>query len=186
GKIHRINRDGTIPQDNPFLSNTIAIPSIYAYGSRNSQGLAFHPETGDLWSTEHGQKGGDELNIIRPGNNYGWDVITYGRNYDGTVSTEEVKMEGMEVPILVWRPSIAVCGLDFYTGDLFPRWKGHLLVGALKFEEVRILDIEDERVILQETLIKNHGRVRDVCTGPDGAIYVVVNEPGKVLRLSPK
>jgi glucose/arabinose dehydrogenase len=186
GKIHRINRDGSIPQDNPVLSNKNAIPSIYAYGSRNSQGLVFHPVTDELWSTEHGQKGGDELNIIRPGNNYGWDVITYGRNYDGTVSTEKVEMEGMEYPILFWRPSIAVCGLDFYNGDLFPKWKGHLLVGALKYEEVRLLDIVDERVIHQETLVKNLGRVRDVCAGPDGAIYVAVNEPGKILRLTPE
>ena len=120
------------------------------------------------------------------GKNYGWDIVTYGRNYDGSVSTEQVKLPGIEVPILFWRPSIAVCGIDFYSGDLFPKWEGHLLVGALKYEEVRLLDIEDERVIHQEILLKDFGRVRDVKTGPDGAIYVVLNRPGKILRLTPK
>jgi len=185
GKIHRINRDGSIPEDNPFIGVENSIKSIFCYGNRNPQGLAIHPVTGELWATEHGQKGGDELNIIRSGNNYGWDVITYGRNYDGTVSTEHKKMDGMEIPILYWTPSIAVCGLDFYTGDLFSEWKNDLLVGALKYEELRLLDIEDNRVIHQEVILKNQGRVRDVSTGPDGAIYVVLNEPGKILRLTP-
>lgn len=185
GKIHRVHMDGTIPKDNPFLNNKNAVPSIFAYGSRNSQGLAIEPTTNKLWSTEHGQKGGDELNIIRPGKNYGWDIITYGRNYSGSVSTEEVKAPGTEVPILFWRPSPAVCGLDFYNHDLFNKWKGHLLVGALKFEEVRILDIEEERVIHQEILLKDHGRVRDVQVSPDGSIYVVLNGPDKIIRLTP-
>ncbi|MCF8259705.1 MAG: PQQ-dependent sugar dehydrogenase [Melioribacteraceae bacterium] len=185
GKVHRIFKDGKIPNDNPFLNVENAIPSIYSYGNRNPQGLAVDPETDLLWATEHGQKGGDELNIIRSGNNYGWDVITYGVNYDGTESTEKRKMPGMEVPILFWRPSIAVCGLDFYYGNLFDKWNGHLLVGALKFEEVRILDIEDERVIHQEILIKDKGRVRDVAVSPDGSIYVVLNSPDKIIRLTP-
>lgn len=185
GKIHRIYKDGSIPDDNPFVDVENAVKSIYAIGSRNAQGLAVHPITSDLWETEHGQKGGDELNIIHSGLNYGWDKITYGRNYDGSVSTEEVKLVGMEIPILFWRPSIAVCGLDFYTGDLFPKWKNHLIVGALKYEEVRLLDIEDNRVIHQEILLKDAGRVRDVCTGQDGAIYVVLNNPGEILRLTP-
>ncbi len=185
GKIHRINIDGTIPEDNPFIDVDDAYKSIYAYGNRNAQGLAIHPQTGELWETEHAQKGGDELNIIRSGLNYGWDKITYGRNYDGSVSTEEVKLPGMEGPILFWRPSIAVCGLDFYSGQSFSKWKGHLIVGALKYEEVRLLDIEDGRVIHQEILLKDYGRVRDVCTGPDGAIYVVINKPGEILRLTP-
>jgi glucose/arabinose dehydrogenase len=186
GKVHRINRDGSIPDDNPFLGIKDGIKSIYSYGNRNPQGLAIHPVTGELWATEHGQKGGDEVNIIRPGNNYGWDVITYGRNYDGTVSSKFKKMEGMEIPVLYWTPSIAVCGMDFYTGDLFKEWKNDLLVGALKYEEVRLLDIEDNRVIHQEIVLKNQGRVRDVHCGPDGAIYVVLNEPGRILRLTPK
>lgn len=186
GKIHRIFRDGKIPTDNPFLSVEGAIPSIFAYGSRNSQGLAIDPETDLLWSTEHGQKGGDELNIIRSGKNYGWADVTYGRNYDGSISTEETKLPGMEIPIIFWRPSIATCGLDYYSGNLFPKWKGHLLAGALKFEEVKILDIEEGRVIHQETLIKDMGRVRDVSQSPDGSIYILLNDPGKILRLTPE
>lgn len=185
GKIHRIFKDGKIPKDNPFLNNKLAIPSIYAYGSRNAQGLSIEPITNELWESEHGQQGGDELNIIKAGKNYGWDKITYGINYDGTVSTENVELPGMEVPVLFWRPSIAVCGIDFYKGDLFPKWKGHLIVGALKFEEVRLLDIEGNRVIHEETIIKDSGRVRDVCAAPDGSIFIVLNNPDEIIRLTP-
>ena len=185
GKIHRINKDGSIPKDNPFRGVARATESIYAFGNRNAQGLAIEPSTGKLWETEHGQKGGDEVNIVRSGLNYGWDKVTYGRNYDDTVSAEFVKLPGMEVPILFWRPSIAACGLDFYKGKLFPKWQNHLIVGALKFEEVRLLDIENDRVIHQEIILKDAGRVRDVCSGPDGAIYVVLNKPGNILRLTP-
>jgi len=185
GKIHRIFPDGSIPKDNPFADDVNALPSIYAYGSRNAQGLAIHPKTGELWESEHGQKGGDELNIIKSGNNYGWDKITYGRNYDGTVSTKYVKLKGIEVPILFWRPSIAVCGIDFHNGNLFKKWKNHLIVGALKFEEVRLLDIEDNRVIHQETILKDSGRVRDVSVAPDGSIFLALNQPDKIVRLIP-
>ena len=185
GKIHRINKDGSIPKDNPFVGVDGAMESIFAFGSRNAQGLAINPITGKLWETEHGQKGGDEVNIIHPGLNYGWDKITYGRNYDGTVSTEFVKLPGMEIPILFWRPSIATCGLNFYKGELFSKWQNHLIVGALKYEEVRLLDIENDRVIHQEIILKDAGRVRDICSGPDGAIYVVLNKPGNILRLTP-
>ncbi len=185
GKIHRIHKDGKIPADNPFLTVENSIKSIFAYGTRNAQGLAINPETGELWETEHGQLGGDEVNIIRAGKNYGWDKVTYGRNYNGTVSTEFTKLPGMEIPIIFWRPSIAACGLDFYDGDLFPKWKNHLIAGALKFEEVRLLDIEDNRIIHQEIILKEFGRVRDVCAGPDGAIYIALNEPGKIIRLVP-
>jgi glucose/arabinose dehydrogenase len=162
-----------------------AVKSIYSFGNRNAQGLAIHPETGEVWETEHGPMGGDELNIIESGVNYGWPVITYGRNYNGTIITDLVKKDGMEQPILYWKPSIAVCGLDFYNGDLFPKWKNRLLVGALRYEEVQLLEIHENRVIHQQTIIKNAGRVRDVAAGPDGAIYVVLNSPGDVLRLTP-
>ena len=185
GKVHRIYPDGRIPEDNPFLGRADAVPSIYSYGHRNPQGLAVHPQTGRVWDTEHGPLGGDEVNLIAPGLNYGWPVITYGQNYNGTSITDIVRKEGMEQPNWYWKPSIAVCGLDFYDGDLFPKWKNQLLVGGLKFEEVQLLNIEQGRVIYQQTLIKNFGRVRDVATGPDGAIYVVLNRPGKVLRLVP-
>lgn len=186
GKVHRIHKDGRIPESNPFMDEKDAMKSIYSLGNRNIQGMAIHPVTGQLWATEHGPMGGDELNLIEAGKNYGWPVITYGLNYNGTVITELTHKPGLEQPILYWKPSIAVCGLDFYRGDLFKKWKNKLLVGALKYEEVRLLDIEENRVMHQEIILKGQGRVRDVSTGPDGAIYVVLNKPGTVLRLTPK
>jgi aldose sugar dehydrogenase len=185
GKIHRIHRDGSIPKDNPFYGQKDKLQSIWTFGNRNAQGLAVHPVTDQIWETEHGPMGGDELNLLTSGKNYGWPVITYGKNYNGTTITDEVRRAGMESPNLYWRPSIAVCGLDFYRGDLFPKWKNRLLVGALKYEEVRLLNIEDNRVLHQEIILKNAGRVRDVASGLDGAIYVVLNQPGQVLRLTP-
>lgn len=186
GKVHRIHKDGRIPESNPFMDEKDAMKSIFSLGNRNIQGMAIHPVTGQLWATEHGPMGGDELNLIEAGKNYGWPVITYGLNYNGTVITELTHKPGLEQPILYWKPSIAVCGLDFYRGDLFKKWKNKLLVGALKYEEVRLLDIEENRVMHQEIILKGQGRVRDVSTGPDGAIYVVLNKPGTVLRLTPK
>jgi aldose sugar dehydrogenase len=185
GKIHRIYSDGRIPERNPFVLQKNALPTVYAYGTRNVQGLAVHPETGELWGTDHGPFGGDELNVIKSGVNYGWPVITYGKNYNGTIITDLVRKEGMAQPNLYWTPSIAVCGLDFYQGDLFPKWNNRLLVGALKYEEVRLLDIVDDRVIHEQVILKNAGRVRDVATGPEGAIYVVLNSPDAVIRLTP-
>lgn len=186
GKVHRIHKDGKIPADNPYLSDPKAMKSLYSLGNRNIQGMAIHPETGELWTTEHGPMGGDELNLIKPGKNYGWETITYGINYNGTIITEFTHKPGLEQPNLYWRPSIAVCGLDFYRGDLFKKWKNKLLVGALKYEEVRLLNIEGDRVMHDEVILKGQGRVRDVQTGPDGAIYVVLNDPGTVLKLMPK
>jgi glucose/arabinose dehydrogenase len=185
GKIHRVKKDGSIPIDNPFAAEPDAIKSIFSFGNRNPQGLAIHPETDQLWETEHGPFGGDELNLIEAGKNYGWPVITYGRNYNGTIITEEKEKEGMEQPVLYWKPSIAVCGLDFYRGELFEKWKNKLMVGALKYEEVKLLHIENNRVIHEQTIVKNLGRVRDVQTGPDGAVYVVLNNTDKVVRLTP-
>jgi glucose/arabinose dehydrogenase len=186
GKVHRINKDGSIPATNPFMNDEKAMKSVYSLGNRNIQGMAIHPVTGQLWTTEHGPMGGDELNLILPGKNYGWETITYGINYNGTIITDVKRKPGMEQPNLYWRPSIAVCGLDFYTGDLFAKWKNKLLVGALKYEEVRLLDIENDRVMHDEVILKGQGRVRDVMTGPDGAIYVVLNDPGTVIKLMPK
>ncbi len=185
GKVHRIHKDGSIPEDNPFLFKADAMASVYSLGNRNIQGMAVHPVTGRLWATEHGPMGGDELNLIEAGKNYGWETITYGRNYNGTIITEWTHQPGMEQPILYWKPSIAVCGLDFYRGDLFQKWKNRLLVGALRYEEVRLLHLEKNRVMHQEVILKGAGRVRDVASGPDGAIYVVLNKPGKVIRLTP-
>jgi len=185
GKIHRIHRDGSIPRDNPFQHIKTAMPSIFSYGHRNPQGLALHPKTGQLWAAEHGPLGGDELNLIFPSINYGWPLITYGKNYNGTPITKFVRKEDMQQPIWYWKPSTAVCGIDFYPGDLFPKWKNKLLVGSLKYEDLRVLDIEKDRVMHEEVILKNAGRVRAVVCGPDGAIYVVLNDPGTILRLSP-
>lgn len=186
GKVHRIYPDGKVPIDNPWYNEQGAIKTLYSLGNRNIQGMAVHPVTGEVWATEHGPMGGDELNLIEAGKNYGWPVITYGRNYNGTIITEQTHKEGMEQPIYYWKPSTAVCGLDFYRGDLFPKWKNKLMVGALKYEQVSLLDIEKDRVMHEEVIFKNQGRVRDVSTGPDGAIYIVLNNPGTVVRLVPK
>ena len=184
GKMHRIHRDGSVPSDNPFVHLEHALPTIYSYGHRNPQGVAVQPHTGRIWITEHGPLGGDELNLVSPGRNYGWPVISYGKNYDGTIITEFEARPGMEQPILYWKPSIAVCGLDFYHGGLFPKWRGKLLVGALKYEEVQLLDIVRDRVMHRQTVVKNLGRVRDVAAGPDGAIYLVLNGPDMLVRLT--
>jgi len=185
GKVHRIHKDGRIPDDNPFVGQKDAIPSIFSYGNRNPQGLAVHPITDQVWETEHGPMGGDEVNLIQSGKNYGWPEVTYGLNYDGTVISEFTEKPGMEPPVHQWTPSIAACGLDFYRGDLFKKWQNDLVAGALKFEEVRILNIEDNHVLHDEVILKDYGRVRDVTCGPDGAIYVVLNEPDKIVRLTP-
>ena len=184
GKIHRIKRDGSIPEDNPFVDREDALPSIFAYGERNAQGLAVHPQTDDLWEVEHGPMGGDEINVIEAGNNYGWPVITYGKNYNGTIITEKTHQEGMEQPILYWKPSIAVSGMDFYTGQEFPKWNHDLLISALKFEEVQLHRVHDHRIMHTETILKNAGRVREAVSGPDGAIYLVANQPGRILKLT--
>ena len=184
GKIHRIMRDGSIPKDNPFVGVEGAYASIYSYGNRNPQGTIIHPETGVLWETEHGPKGGDELNVIKSGINYGWPKISYGRNYNGTVLTPHTALPDMAQPISQWTPSIAVCGLDVYTGDLFPQWKGRLMAGALAYQTVRLIDVDNENYVSEVSLIKDQGRVRDVTTGPDGAIYVAL--PTRIVRISPK
>jgi len=183
GKIHRIWPDGSIPGDNPFRAE--GLPTLYTLGNRNPQGISVHPETDEVWAAEHGPLGGDELNLIRKGVNYGWPVITYGRNYNGSTITEYTRKEGYAQPNLYWKPSTAVCGIEFYRGEAFPLWKNRLLVGALKYEDVRLLNIEGERVMHQEVILKNYGRVRDVGIDPEGHVYVVVNRPDRVIRLSP-
>ncbi|MEZ5278317.1 MAG: PQQ-dependent sugar dehydrogenase [Opitutaceae bacterium] len=189
GKIHRIHDDGRIPSDNPFVNEPGAFKSIWSYGHRNPQGLDLDPRTGELWETEHGPRGGDETNLIRPGLNYGWPVITYGMNYDGTPITDLTAKKGMEQPMHHWTPSIAVCGIDFYEGDLFPRWKNNLLVTGLASEELHRLVIEDNKVVKDEVILKGQGRVRDVLSGPDGHIYLALNSRGPnrggLFRLNP-
>jgi glucose/arabinose dehydrogenase len=185
GKIHRVLEDGGIPKDNPFVGKPGALGSIWSYGNRNVQGLSWRPTTGDLWATEHGPRGGDELNLIERGHNYGWPVITYGINYDGTPITDKTEAPGMEQPVVQWTPSIATCAIAFYTGDKLPGWKNDLFLTALAFQELRRLVLEGNKVVHQEILIKNSGRVRDVLTGPDGFLYVVFNDPGRIVRLVP-
>ena len=184
GKVYRIHPDGSIPDDNPY-ADTDALQAIYTMGNRNVQGIAQHPETGEIWATEHGPMGGDELNILKKGANYGWPVITYGIDYSGEVVSEKTHQEGMEQPVTQWTPSIAVCPITFSTSPLFPAWKNDLLVGALAFEEIRRLEIQDKNVVKQETILKGHGRVRDIETAPNGAIYVLLNSPDMIVRLIP-
>ncbi len=185
GKVHRVNDDGSIPKDNPFVKQTGALPSIWTYGHRNAQGLAFDPVTGDLWESEHGPRGGDELNVLYPGHNYGWPVITYGMNYDGTPITDHTAQKGMEQPVAYWVPSIATSAIAFYTGNRIPQWKNNLFVGSLAAQELLRLVIEGKSVTHQEVLFKGIGRVRDIVNGPDGYLYVVLNQPGRIERIVP-
>ncbi len=185
GKIFRLHDDGRVPADNPFVKKTGAIPGIWSYGHRNPQGLTIDPRDGKIYSTEHGPRGGDELNLILPGRNYGWPVITFGMNYNGTPMVGITEKEGMEQPVVYWVPSVAVCGLDFVTGDKFPKWRNDLLSGGLAQQEVRRIRLTEDKVVAQEIILKNIGRVRDVACGPDGLIYVLLNGPDRVIRLLP-
>ncbi len=185
GKVHRVMDDGKVPTDNPFVGAAKAFPTIWSYGNRNAQGLALHPVTGELWETEHGPRGGDELNLIRRGANYGWPIITHGMDYNGSPVSALTEKEGMEQPVTHWTPSIAVCALAFYSADRFPRWKSNAFVTALAQQELRRLVIEDHRVVSQEVLFKDIGRVREVAMGPDGLIYVALNQPDRIVRLEP-
>ena len=189
GKMHRIHDDGRIPEDNPFADMDGSFPSIWSYGHRNPQGIDLDPRDGRLWITEHGPRGGDETNLVKPGLNYGWPVITYGMNYNGTPITDKTEMDGMEQPKLYWTPSIAVCGIDFYEGDVFPEWKHNLFVGGLASEQVHRLVIEEGEVVHEEIILKNEGRVRDVASGPDGRLYLVLNggpsSGSRIVRLNP-
>ena len=185
GKIHRLNADGSIPSDNPFFENNNGIKSIWTYGNRNPQGLAIYPSSSILFETEHGPRGGDELNILSSGKNYGWPEITYGKNYSGTTITKYTHKEGMEQPVIHWTPSIAVCGIDFYDGELFNNWKNNLLVSSLKFERLYRLEIDDDKVIDQEIIYEAGSRIRDVQTGPEGFIYIALEDPGRIVRFMP-
>jgi glucose/arabinose dehydrogenase len=187
GKIVRIRPDGSVPSDNPFVGKQGARPEIWSYGHRNIQGAALHPETGALWIHEHGARGGDEINIPEAGKNYGWPVITYGVDYSGAKIGVGTAKEGMEQPIHYWVPSIAPSGMAFYTGDLFPAWKGDLFVGALAGQLVARLDLEGRKVTDEERLLRNLGaRIRDVRQGPDGALWLLTDAgDGRLLRVTP-
>jgi aldose sugar dehydrogenase len=190
GTINRIYDDGRIPADNPFVGQDGVEPSIYTYGNRNPQGLAIDPETGDIWSTEHGPQGGDELNLIQPGRNYGWPVVGYGVNYGtGLAIHEGTRRDGMESPVYFWVPSIATSGLMIYTGDRFPAWKGDIFVGGLAGEQLARLTMDGRVVTNEETLVQRIGRIRDVRQGPDGFIYLAIDsgngDPTAIVRLEP-
>ena len=185
GKIYRLHDDGRIPSDNPFVTEDGAKTAIYSYGHRNPQGLVLHPETGDLWNHEHGPRGGDELNIVQKGKNYGWPVITYGINYSGTSITDETEREGMEQPQHYWVPSIAPSGMVFISSDKYPGMKGDLLVGSLSFQYLEQLKMDGNQVAQRIKLLEDIGRVRNVRQGPDGYIYVAVEGKG-ILRLIPQ
>ena len=185
GTIVRINRDGSVPSDNPFTDGKA--PEIYSYGHRNVQGITIHPETGEVWAMEHGPKGGDEVNLLSKGANYGWPVITYGIDYSGDIISDKTHMDGMEQPVLYWDPSIAPSGMTFYQGDLFPQWNGDLLVGSLKFTHLRRIEMDGGKPGEQHEYVRdNQARIRDVEVGPNGAIYLLTDATnGKVLKLTP-
>jgi len=189
GSVIRLHDDGRVPQDNPFVATPGALPEKYTLGNRNMQGAALHPQTGELWTHEHGPQGGDEINIMRAGANYGWPVVTYGKNYvSGTKIGEGTSKPGMTQPLWVWIPSIAPSGMAFYAGKGFPNWQGNLFVGALRGQMLVRLEVAEHKVIREERLLENAvGRIRDVRTGPDGLLYLLTDSGnGKLLRLEPR
>lgn len=173
-----------MPADNPFLSTTNAKASVYSLGHRNPQGMAVNPRTGKIWVHEHGPRGGDEVNLIKPGANYGWPILSYGINYSGTSFAEGTEREGYESPLWYWDPSIAPSGMAFVTSDKYPDLNGHLLVGSLKFGLVMLCKLEGNRIVSAEPAIENLGRVRDVRQGPDGFIYIATDSHG-IQRVDP-
>ena len=180
GKVYRLNDDGSIPEDNPFVATPNAVKAIYSYGHRNPQGMALHPKTKEVWTHEHGPKGGDEINIIKKGANYGWPVVSYGVNYSGTKFTDLTKKEGMKQPIHYWDPSIAPSGMAFINSDKYGDWDGNLLVGSLKFQYLDLCTLKGQKVVKEERLLDGLGRVRSVEQGPDGYIYVGIENLGIV------
>ena len=188
GSVIRINIDGSVPEGNPFFSGKRALPEIWSKGHRNPQGAVWNPSTRSLWTVAHGAQGGDEINRPEPGQNYGWPVISYGQHYSGKKIGEGTHKVGMEQPVYYWDPSIAPSGLSYYQGDAFPAWKGNLFVGALKFQLIARLEMENNRVLREERLFKGKfGRIRDVRQGPGGYLYFLTDEnPGQMLRVRPK
>jgi glucose/arabinose dehydrogenase len=186
GKIHRLNDDGSVPPDNPFANTPGAKPSIWCFGNRNPQGLAFDAATDRLWETEHGPRGGDELNLIKKGLNYGWPLVTFGINYSGKPITNDTALPGFESPVVNWTPSIAASGLAVYHGDAFPQWKNNLFSGALIHRKLVRIELDAAgAATYQELLLERTGRIRDVRVFVDGYLYVLYDEPGKLIRLIP-
>ncbi len=186
GKTHRFRDDGSIPDDNPVLPGNTTPSSIWSYGHRNPQGLALNPGTGEVWSSEHGPMGGDELNIIKKGLNYGWPLYSIGINYDGSRISSGHTAKGIEPPLYTWTPSIGVCGIAFITSDSFGAWKGNLLASGLALQKLYRCVVKDNKVTEETELLTGYGRVRNVIQGPDGNIYVSVEGPGRILRISPQ
>lgn len=183
GKIYRLNDDGSVPNDNPYVGEE-GLDAMWSYGHRNPQGMDLNPETGVVWAHEHGPRGGDEVNIIEPGNNYGWPEISYGINYNGTVLTEDTAKAGMEQPVLYWDPSIAPSGMEFISSDKYPGWEGDLLVGSLKFSYIAHLDVEGNDIVNETKLVEGTTRIRAIEQGPDGYIYFT-SEGNGLYRLVP-
>jgi aldose sugar dehydrogenase len=190
GKILRLHDDGRVPADNPFVNRAGARPEIWSYGHRNVQGLLVHPTTGELWANEHGPQGGDELNRIQAGRNYGWPVIGYGVNYNtGAAIHAGTHREGMEQPTQIWVPSIGISGLMVYTGDKFPNWRNNVFIGGMAAQQLSRLTVDNQRIVNQELLVQRMGRIRDVRQGLDGFIYLVTDDrdgkPTPVYRMEP-
>lgn len=186
GKVVRLHEDGKIPTDNPFVKTPGARPEIWTYGHRNPQGMTIHPTTGVIWAHEHGPQGGDELNIVQKGKNYGWPLITFGIDYDNSIISKDTARAGMEQPVTYWKPSIAPCGMTFVTSSQFKDWNGDLIVGSLKFQYLQHLTVKGNKVTGREIIFNKLGRVRDVRQGPDGNLYVVLENSGKIVRISKK
>jgi len=186
GKVYRFHDDGSVPSDNPFVGmDTVAHEAMYSYGQRNQQGMVIDKATGILYEHEHGPKGGDEVNIVEKGKNYGWPVISYGINYNGTIFTEDTVMAGMEQPLHFWRPSIAPCGMTIVSSDKYSNWKGNLLVGSLKFRYVARCELAGGEIVHEEKLLEQLGRIRSVEQAPDGFIYALMESPGQLVRILP-
>lgn len=188
GTIVRLRADGSIPRDNPFVDNKQLKPEIYSYGHRNVQGIALQPGTGKIWTHEHGPRGGDEVNILKAGANYGWPVVTFGREYSGLEITDQTSAPGMEDSVIHWTPSIAPSGMAFYSGDKFPEWKGDIFVSALAGQHLRHLTVSGDKITHQAMMLKPlEERIRDVRSGPDGYIYILTDSPdGRLIRIEPK
>lgn len=186
GKVYRLNLDGSIPTDNPFFNDKSETKkAIFSFGHRNPQGMIVHPESDEIWLHEHGPRGGDEINIVEPGKNYGWPKITYGVNYSGTTITENTSLPGLEQPFYYWVPSIAPSGMAFSTSSIYEKWKGNLFIGSLKYRYLERLVIKKNKVVEREKVLENIGRVRDVREGPDGYLYIAVEGKG-ILKIIEK
>jgi aldose sugar dehydrogenase len=186
GKIHRLKDDGSVPADNPVIQGNSIPTSVYSIGHRNPQGMAVHPETGDIWSSEHGPKGGDELNIVAKGANFGWPAYSLGVNYDGTTISSGHNGPGITPPVYYWTPSIGICGIAFITASEFRSWKGNLLVSGLASQKLyRCVEVNNQ-IVQEEVLLSGYGRVRNVIQAPDGSVYVSVENPGRILRIIPE